>query len=189
MNDSSKPASPPEPIETLDAIVGFFATEPRRNAGNDADIETESEAEQSDVDDIPKVFARFGVEHYSRNPDTGKIVRLEPTFHSLVAHWEAAEIIKKKFRKGDSFIAQGMVKVSKKTGKEYFEVKQIGHNTRRTRYEVDRSHRTRHLAEQRSTTDRASGVGQERAATSAVGSQHQPRRISPSSAVQTGIAR
>jgi len=35
MNDSSEPAPTSEPIETLDAIIGFFATEPKPSRTRD----------------------------------------------------------------------------------------------------------------------------------------------------------
>ena len=92
---------------------------------------------------MPKVYARYGIEHYSRDPETGITTRLEPTFHTFVAYWETAELVAARFRKGDSFIAQGTKNVNDKTGKERFEAKRIGHNASRTRYEVDRSPRAR----------------------------------------------
>lgn len=120
MND--QPAEPK--IQPLEAIVGFLATVPKFSHTDDG---------------MPKVYARYGVGHYAYDPESGVTTKLDTTFHPLVAYWEAAETLAARFHKGDAFIAQGLVRVNKRTGRERFEVKQIGHNARRTRYEVDRS--------------------------------------------------
>lgn len=131
MND--QPAEPK--IQPLEAIVGFLATVPKFSRTDDG---------------IPKVYARYGVEHYAYDPESGVTTKLDTTFHPLVAYWEAAESLAARFHKGDAFIAQGLVRVNEHTGRERFEVKQIGHNARRTRYEVDRSRRAPREAAERS---------------------------------------
>ena len=120
----TQPQQPaPDPIETVPGVRGFFATEP----------------EFSHTDSgVPKVYARYGVER-SRLEDDGTRTRLEPTFHSIVFYWRAAEIVRDQFQLYDHFVAQGEVRTNKATGKERFVAYAIGHNTLRTRYEVDRS--------------------------------------------------
>ena len=125
----TQPQQPaPDPIETVPGVRGFFATEP----------------EFSHTDSgVPKVYARYGVER-SRLEDDGTRTRLEPTFHSIVFYRRAAEIVRDQFQLYDHFVAQGEVRTNKATGKERFVAYAIGqyaigHNTLRTRYEVDRS--------------------------------------------------
>lgn len=130
---TDQPAEPK--IQPLEAIVGFLATVPKFSHTDDG---------------MPKIYARYGVEHYSHDPESGVTTKLDTTFHPLVAYWETAETLAARFHKGDSFIAQGLVRVNEHTGRERFEVKQIGHNARRTRYEVDRSRRAPREAIERS---------------------------------------
>ena len=119
-----QPAS--DPIETVPGVRGFFATEPDFSHTDSG---------------VPKVYARYGVEH-SRLEDDGTRTRLDPTFHSIVLYWHAAEIVRDHFKQYDHFIAQGEVRTNKATGKERFVAYAIGHNTLRTRYEVDRTPKT-----------------------------------------------
>ncbi|RCL90796.1 MAG: hypothetical protein DBW62_03530 [Microbacterium sp.] len=72
MNDSSEPAPTSEPIETLDAIIGFFATEPKPSRTRDG---------------VPKIYARYGTERFVHDLETGGTIKEEPTFHALTAYW------------------------------------------------------------------------------------------------------
>ena len=172
MNDSSEPAPTSEPIETLDAIIGFFATEPKPSRTRDG---------------VPKIYARYGTERFVHDPETGGTIKEEPTFHALTAYWGAAETILAQYRKGDSFIAQGVVRVSKQTGKERFEVKQIGHNTRRTRYTVDRSPRAEQRATEHTAMRQALSAAQEHS--TAVSAHPEPHRTTHVSAASVGVSR
>lgn len=58
MNDSSEPAPTSEPIETLDAIIGFFATEPKPSRTRDG---------------VPKIYARYGTERFVQVKSRGVV--------------------------------------------------------------------------------------------------------------------
>lgn len=91
-----------------------------------------------------RFYARIGVEHARKEPD-GTFTPLEPSFHDLVLYRAPAERAYARFRKGDSFIASGYVneydveRDGRKVPREEFVARRIGHDTARTRYEVDRS--------------------------------------------------
>lgn len=119
-------------IHTQQSISGFIASTPQLgyNAQGQA-----------------RLYARFGQEHFDRNPD-GTFTQLESTFHDLVMFRASAERAHERFRKGDNFIAEGYVREYEATRDgeqvqtEQFVAKKIGHDTARTRYEVDRTPRT-----------------------------------------------
>ena len=123
MDEQTEESAESEIVTQL-CVQGFIATRPT--------LTTE--------DGVPKFFARYGVERTRTGPD-GREVRLEPRFHSIVAYREVARIAYAQFQKFDVFIAQGRVGTNQRTGKPQFEAEQIGHNTLRTRYEVDRTPR------------------------------------------------
>ncbi|RCL90793.1 MAG: hypothetical protein DBW62_03515 [Microbacterium sp.] len=80
-----------------------------------------------------------------------------------------------------------MVRVSKQTGKERFEVKQIGHNTRRTRYTVDRSPRAEQRATEHTAMRQALSAAQEHS--TAVSAHPEPHRTTHVSAASVGVSR
>ena len=93
-----------------------------------------------------RFYARFGQESYRREQD-GTFTKLEPDFGNLVMYRATAERAYERFTKGDQFVAEGYTHDyeyerdgQQITGTE-FVVKKIGHDTARTRYDVDRSPR------------------------------------------------
>ncbi|WP_277245336.1 single-stranded DNA-binding protein [Micrococcus terreus] len=94
-----------------------------------------------------RFYARFGQEDFDRNPD-GTFTQLDSTFHDLVLFRASAERAHERFKKGDSFVAEGYVREYETTRDgeqiqaEQFVAKKIGHDTARTRYDVDRTPRT-----------------------------------------------
>lgn len=94
----------------------------------------------------PRLYARVGKQHFRREPD-GSYTPTEKTFHHLVMFGRAAEHMHEKFAKGDDFIAEGYTrKVSfERNGEsvenEEFVAFKIGHDSSKTRYEVDRTPR------------------------------------------------
>lgn len=70
-----------------------------------------------------RFYARYGQENFQREED-GTFTKLEPSFGNLVLYRATAERAFERFTKGDQFVA-----------------KKIGHDTARTRYDVDRTPR------------------------------------------------
>lgn len=99
-----------------------------------------------------RLYFRFGQEHF-RKEDDGSFTQLETTFHHLVMFGRSANHAHDRFRKGDNFIAEGYTRSvnyereGEAVASEEFTARKIGHDTARTRYEVDRSPR-RNGAEQ-----------------------------------------
>lgn len=91
-----------------------------------------------------RFHARIGVEQWRKEPD-GTFTKLDPTFHHLVMFKKSAERAYARFRVGDSFVASGYLNEYEleRNGKtipgEEFVARRIGHDTVRTRYEVDRT--------------------------------------------------
>lgn len=118
-------------IDTQAAISGFIATEPRLTYTEDG---------------IPRFYARIGIEHSRPEPD-GSFTQLDPTFHDMTMFRRAAEESVGRFHKGDKFVASGRVheyaynKDGQTIQTEEFIANRIGHDTARTRYQVDRTPR------------------------------------------------
>ncbi len=119
------------PIHTQQSISGFIATEPRLTYTENG---------------IARFYARFGQEHYRKEPDN-TFTKLDPTFSNLVLYNASAERAYERFAKGDSFVAEGKINTydyerdgQQVTGEE-FVARKIGHDTARTRYQVDRTPR------------------------------------------------
>lgn len=119
-------------IRTQQSISGFIATDPKLS--------------QTDRGEA-RFYARFGQENYRREED-GSFTQLETTFHNLVIYRATAERAFERFAKNDRFVAEGYQhdysydRDGQKVEGEEFVVKKIGHDTARTRYEVDRTPRT-----------------------------------------------
>ena len=124
-------------IRTQQSISGFIATDPQLT------VTDRGEA---------RFYARFGQENFHREED-GSFTKLEPSFHNLVVYRATAERAFERFAKGDSFVAEGYAheysyeRDGQSLSGEEFVAKKIGHDTARTRYDVDRSPR-RNGAEQ-----------------------------------------
>ena len=118
-------------IRTQQSISGFIATDPQLT------VTDRGEA---------RFYARFGQENFHREDD-GSFTKLEPSFHNLVMYRATAERAFERFTKGDSFVAEGYAheysyeRDGQSLSGEEFVAKMIGHDTARTRYEVDRSPR------------------------------------------------
>ena len=118
-------------IRTQQSISGFIATDPKLS--------------QTDRGEA-RFYARFGQENYRREED-GSFTQLETTFHNLVIYRATAERAFERFAKNDRFVAEGYRhdyaydREGQKVEGEEFVVKKIGHDTARTRYEVDRTPR------------------------------------------------
>ena len=118
-------------IRTQQSISGFIATDPQLT------VTDRGEA---------RFYARFGQENFHSEED-GSFTKLEPSFHNLVMYRATAERAFERFTKGDSFVAEGYAheysyeRDGQSLSGEEFVAKKIGHDTARTRYEVDRSPR------------------------------------------------
>lgn len=118
-------------IHTQQSMSGFIASEPQLT------FTSLGEA---------RFHARAGQEHFTRNDD-GSFTREGTTFHDLVQYRKAAERACAQFHKGDSFVAEGYVHQYQQdhdgqpVEREEFVAKKIGHDTARTKYEVDRAGR------------------------------------------------
>ncbi len=118
-------------IQTQQSLTGFIATEPQL---------TETSKGQA------RFYARVGVRHQRGEPD-GTTTDLEPTFHHLVLFRAAAKRAHALLAKDDSFVASGRVHpfTYERDGKTIRDEEKIataiGHDSLRTRYSVDRSHR------------------------------------------------
>lgn len=93
---------------------------------------------------VARFYARIGVEHFRKESD-GTFSQMESTFHDLVMFKATAERAYARFRKGDQFVASGYIneyeiqRDHKTIPREEFVARRIGHDTARTRYDVDRS--------------------------------------------------
>src|SRR6478609_10286373 len=86
---------------------------------------------------------RVGVEQWRKEVD-GSFIKLDPTFHDMVAFESTARETYARFRPGDSFVASGYVHeyedASSGNVREEFVARKIGHNVNQTAYEVLRRH-------------------------------------------------
>lgn len=127
-------------IHTQQSISGFIATDPQLTTTENGDA---------------RFYARFGQENYRREED-GSFTKLEPSFSNLVLYRATAERAYERFAKGDNFVAEGYTheysytRDGQQIEGEEFVAKKIGHDTARTRYEVDRT--PRRAAERESVT-------------------------------------
>lgn len=127
-------------IHTQESLSGFIASDPQLTQTSKGD---------------PRFYARIGKEHFRRDED-GSFTQTETTYHHLVMFGRSAEHAHARFTKGDNFIAEGYTReVSyERDGQnvegEEFVAKKLGHDTARTRYDVDRSPR-RPAAEREAT--------------------------------------
>lgn len=91
-----------------------------------------------------RFHARIGVEQWRKEPD-GTFTKLDPTFHDLVMFKKPAERAYAGFRVGDSFVATGYINAYERERNgttipcEEFVARRVGHDSMRTRYEVDRT--------------------------------------------------
>lgn len=118
-------------IRTQESLSGFIASDPQLTY-----------TERGDA----RFYARFGQENFQREDD-GTFTKLEPSFGNLVLYRATAERAFKRFTKGDQFVAEGYTHeyTYERNGQtiagEEFVAKKIGHDTARTRYDVDRTPR------------------------------------------------
>jgi single-strand DNA-binding protein len=116
-------------IPTQMSLHGFIATQPELTFGDTG---------------TARFYARIGLEHFRKETD-GSFTKLEPTFHDLVMFNATAERAYARFRTGDQFLATGYVHEyeyennGKVETREEFVARRIGHDTARTRYDVERS--------------------------------------------------
>lgn len=131
-------------IRTQQSISGFIATDPQLTTTENGDA---------------RFYARFGQESYRHEPD-GSFTKLEPNFHNLVLYRATAERAHERFVKGDNFVAEGYAheysytRDGQQIAGEEFVAKKIGHDTARTRYDVDRTPRRAGVAAERGSVTR-----------------------------------
>ncbi|MGO2654934.1 MAG: single-stranded DNA-binding protein [Pseudoclavibacter sp.] len=119
-------------IRTQQSVSGFIASDPQLTQTENGDA---------------RFYARFGQENYRREED-GSFTKLETTFNNLVMYRKTAQRAFERFSKGDKFVAEGYQHeyTVERDGETFqdveFVAKKIGHDTARTRYEVDRTPRT-----------------------------------------------
>lgn len=107
------------------SISGYFETDPTMRTGESG---------------IPRTFARVGIEHF-RKLDDGSFTKTGTTFHNMAFFRTTAEEVKERFKKDDSFVAQGYVREytdNQGAEREEFVATKIGHDLVRTPYTVDR---------------------------------------------------
>ncbi|MBC7593645.1 MAG: single-stranded DNA-binding protein [Kineosporiaceae bacterium] len=116
-------------IPTQMSLQGFIATAPQLTfTGNGT----------------ARFYARIGVEHFRKETDAS-YTKLDSTFHDVVMFKATAERAYARFRVGDSFVASGYIheyeqeKQGQIEAREEFVARRVGHDTARTRYDVDRS--------------------------------------------------
>ena len=118
-------------VGTQESFSGFIASGPQLSQTSKGD---------------PRFYARVGKEHFRREDD-GSFTQTETTYHHLVMFGRSAEHAHDRFTKGDNFIAEGYTREvnyerdGQAVESEEFVAKKIGHDTARTRYEVDRTPR------------------------------------------------
>ena len=124
-------------IHTQESLSGFIASDPQLTQTSKGDA---------------RFYARIGKEHFRREED-GTFTQTETTYHHMVMFGRSAEHAHARFAKGDNFIAEGYTRDvnyerdGQNVEGEEFVAKKLGHDTARTRYEVDRS--PRHPAAER----------------------------------------
>ncbi|WP_454112504.1 single-stranded DNA-binding protein [Microbacterium aurum] len=118
-------------IRTQESFSGFIALDPQLSQTSKGD---------------PRFYARVGKEHFRREDD-GAFTQTETSYHHLVMFGRSAEHAHARFAKGDNFIAEGYAREvnyerdGQAVESEEFVAKKIGHDTARTRYDVDRTPR------------------------------------------------
>lgn len=119
-------------MNTKESLAGFIASDPQL-----------TETAKGD----PRFYAQVGQKHFRREDD-GTWTHVETTRHNLVMFGKSAEHAHEKFQRGDEFIAQGYVREVNYTDRngvnvedEEFVARRIGHDSARTRYDVDRTPR------------------------------------------------
>lgn len=131
-------------IRTQQSISGFIATDPQLTTTENGDS---------------RFYARFGQENYHREED-GAFTKLEPSFSNLVLYRATAERAYERFAKGDNFVAEGYAheysyaRDGQQIEGEEFVAKKIGHDTARTRYDVDRTPRRAGVTAERENVSR-----------------------------------
>ena len=115
-------------IPTQMSLHGFIATAPELTYGKS---------------DVARFRARVGVERWRKEPDDS-FTKLDPQFCEMVMFKAAAERAYARFRTGDQFVASGYFheyefdRDGDSIQREEFVARRIGHDTARTRYNVDR---------------------------------------------------
>lgn len=118
-------------IRTQDSLSGFTASDPQLTF-----------TERGDA----RFYARVGQEQFRREDD-GSFTKTDTAYSNLVMYRRSAERAHEQFAKGDNFVAEGYVHTYdyERDGQtiegEEFVAKKLGHDTARTRYEVDRAPR------------------------------------------------
>ncbi|MEZ4588678.1 MAG: single-stranded DNA-binding protein [Gemmatimonadales bacterium] len=118
-------------IHTQESLSGFIASDPQLTYTAKGDA---------------RLYARVGKEHFRKEQD-GSFTQLESSFHDMVMFGRSAERAHAQLAKGDKFVAEGYVRTDtyERDGQtvegEEFVAKKIGHDTARTRYDVDRTPR------------------------------------------------
>lgn len=118
-------------IRTQDSLSGFIASDPQLTF-----------TERGDA----RFYARVGQEQFRREDD-GSFTKTDTAYSNLVMYRRSAERAHEQFAKGDNFVAEGYVHAYdyERDGQtiegEKFVAKKLGHDTARTRYEVDRAPR------------------------------------------------
>ena len=118
-------------LHTQQSLSGFIASDPQQTVTENGDI---------------RFYVRVGQPHF-RHEYSGSFTALEPTFHDLVTYRATAERALTRFAKGDSFVAEGYVRIfqverdGEAIQRKEFVAKKIGHDLARTNYQVDRSRR------------------------------------------------
>lgn len=118
-------------IHTQESVSGFITSDPQLTVTANGN---------------PRLYLRFGQEHFRREED-GTFTQLESSYHHLVRFGRSAERAAQRFAKGDNFVAEGYQRQvsyerdGQNVESEEFVAKRIGHDTARTRYEVDRAPR------------------------------------------------
>ena len=116
-------------IPTQMSLHGFIATAPQLTFTGSG---------------VTRFYARIGIEHFRKEIDAS-YTKLDSTFHDLVMFKTTAERGYARFRVGDSFVASGYIheyetaKLGQTEVREEFVARRIGHDTARTRYNVDRA--------------------------------------------------
>ena len=137
--------------ETTEPLWGYIASEPDTKPTRNGK---------------PRFFAFAGEPKYQDEPD-GSRTRVGTEYRPMVAYGRVAEAAADKFARGDNFIAAGYNRPYsyKKDGKtvegEEFVIQGIGHDSARTRYEVDRSPRPQREPVTEATTRRRQAVSAE----------------------------
>ncbi len=102
---------------------------------------------QQTKDGTPMLTARVGQEQFEADGQGG-FIQLDNHYFNIVQYGKSAERSFSQFKSGDRFVAEGFVRDFEYENREgqtiegkEFVVKKVGHDTARTRYEVDRTPR------------------------------------------------